>query len=69
MDGKVSLGAVVLASIVCWVLGIVFAFFAYQHVRITSAFWSFMFFGAACALTLLVLRAFRQPAKSESDRK
>ena len=56
MGGKVSLGAVILATAACWVIGALFAIFAYRYSRFISLFWAFLFFGAACFLTPAVLR-------------
>jgi type VI protein secretion system component VasK len=65
MGEKVSLGAIILATAVCWVVGTLFALFAYRYSRFISLFWAFLFFGAACFLTRVVLRALKRPIDSE----
>jgi hypothetical protein len=66
---KTSLGAVVLAAIVCWVVGALFAVFAYRHARFISVVWACFFFGAACILTPIAFRAMKQPIDSDINDK
>jgi hypothetical protein len=65
MDNKISVGAVLLATAVCWTVGVLFAVFAYRHARFISVFWACIFFGAACALTPRALRAMKRPIDSD----